>query len=37
MPFTYAVFGVGRQGTAAAYDMGRWGRRPGNQRQHWWN
>jgi lysine 6-dehydrogenase len=25
MTFTYAVFGAGRQGTAAAYDMARWG------------
>lgn len=25
MPFTYAVLGAGRQGTAAAYDMARWG------------
>lgn len=25
MPFNYAVLGAGRQGTAAAYDMGRWG------------
>jgi lysine 6-dehydrogenase len=25
MPFSYAVLGAGRQGTAAAYDMGRWG------------
>jgi len=25
MPYTYAVFGSGRQGTAAAYDMARWG------------
>ena len=25
MPYTYAVFGAGRQGTAAAYDMARWG------------
>jgi len=25
MNYTYAVFGAGRQGTAAAYDMGRWG------------
>jgi lysine 6-dehydrogenase len=25
MPHTYAVLGVGRQGTAAAYDMARWG------------
>lgn len=25
MSFNYAVLGAGRQGTAAAYDMGRWG------------
>lgn len=25
MPYTYAVLGAGRQGTAAAYDMARWG------------
>lgn len=25
MPYTYAVLGSGRQGTAAAYDMARWG------------
>ena len=25
MAFTYAVLGAGRQGTAAAYDMARWG------------
>lgn len=25
MPYTYAVLGAGRQGTAAAYDIGRWG------------
>jgi lysine 6-dehydrogenase len=25
MTFTYAVLGAGRQGTAAAYDMARWG------------
>ena len=25
MKYTYAVLGVGRQGTAAAYDMARWG------------
>lgn len=25
MSYTYAVLGAGRQGTAAAYDMGRWG------------
>ncbi len=25
MPYTYTVLGAGRQGTAAAYDMGRWG------------
>jgi lysine 6-dehydrogenase len=25
MPYTYAVLGAGRQGSAAAYDMGRWG------------
>jgi lysine 6-dehydrogenase len=25
MPHTYAVLGAGRQGTAAAYDMARWG------------
>lgn len=25
MPFTYTVLGAGRQGTAAAYDMARWG------------
>jgi lysine 6-dehydrogenase len=25
MPFTYAVLGAGRQGTAAGYDMARWG------------
>ncbi len=25
MSFTYAVLGAGRQGTAAAYDMARWG------------
>lgn len=25
MGYTYAVLGAGRQGTAAAYDMGRWG------------
>jgi lysine 6-dehydrogenase len=25
MPTTYAVLGAGRQGTAAAYDMARWG------------
>jgi lysine 6-dehydrogenase len=25
MPYTYAVLGAGRQGTAAAFDMGRWG------------
>jgi lysine 6-dehydrogenase len=25
MPYTYAVLGAGRQGTAAAYDMVRWG------------
>jgi lysine 6-dehydrogenase len=25
MPCTYAVLGAGRQGTAAAYDMARWG------------
>jgi lysine 6-dehydrogenase len=23
--YTYAVLGAGRQGTAAAYDMARWG------------
>lgn len=25
MSYTYAVFGAGRQGTAAAYDLARWG------------
>jgi lysine 6-dehydrogenase len=25
MPYTYAVLGAGRQGTAAGYDMARWG------------
>ena len=25
MPYTYAVLGSGRQGTAAAYDMACWG------------
>jgi lysine 6-dehydrogenase len=25
MPYTYAVLGAGRQGTAAAYDLARWG------------
>jgi len=25
MPYNYAVLGAGRQGTAAAYDMARWG------------
>ena len=25
MPYSYAVLGAGRQGTAAAYDMARWG------------
>jgi len=25
MSYTYAVLGAGRQGTAAAYDMARWG------------
>ena len=25
MSYTYAVLGAGRQGTAAAYDMVRWG------------
>lgn len=25
MPYTYAVIGAGRQGTAAGYDMARWG------------
>ena len=25
MSYTYAILGAGRQGTAAAYDMGRWG------------
>lgn len=25
MKYTYAVLGAGRQGTASAYDMGRWG------------
>src|SRR5512135_2084822 len=25
MKYTYAVLGAGRQGTAAAYDMARWG------------
>ena len=25
MPYTYGVLGAGRQGTAAAYDMARWG------------
>ena len=25
MQYTYAVIGAGRQGTAAAYDMARWG------------
>jgi lysine 6-dehydrogenase len=25
MAYTYAVLGGGRQGTAAAYDMARWG------------
>ncbi|MFB0535451.1 MAG: hypothetical protein ACETWR_10755 [Anaerolineae bacterium] len=25
MPYTYAVLGAGRQGTAAVYDMARWG------------
>jgi lysine 6-dehydrogenase len=25
MPYTYAVLGAGRQGTAAAYDIARWG------------
>ena len=25
MSFTYAVLGAGRQGTAAAFDLGRWG------------
>jgi lysine 6-dehydrogenase len=25
MPYAYAVLGAGRQGTAAAYDMARWG------------
>ena len=25
MKYTYAVLGAGRQGTASAYDMARWG------------
>ena len=25
MQYTYAVLGAGRQGTASAYDMARWG------------
>jgi lysine 6-dehydrogenase len=25
MPFTFAILGAGRQGTAAAYDLARWG------------